>query len=239
MAIILPGGLKINAQEAVDNRILLSAEEMLNVNIANIPKPYFCVCKDDNKVYIYNPDEEDKDCDIGKFRPIERYLFNTETTKDFSDCKIDRNFTVASNVGGYKIGDQISAAQTLKEILYTILSGSAEEKTYIYRGALSEIPTKLADLLALPKEEKTVDEIAGNTFTYHIDCGIVEVCSQYPVIACPVGVKLTEWIGDASISYMSAVQHIVSDNYNIYYKLPEVYDVEDGGEDHKFTFSAE
>ena len=66
MAINLPSGLNITTIEAVDSRILLTKEQMKNMVDAKMPKKYFCICLDDNNLYIYNKDATPNEV-TGKF----------------------------------------------------------------------------------------------------------------------------------------------------------------------------
>ena len=66
MAINVPSGLNITTIEAVDSRILLTKEQMKNMVDAKMPKKYFCICLDDNNLYIYNKDATPNEV-TGKF----------------------------------------------------------------------------------------------------------------------------------------------------------------------------
>lgn len=66
MAINLPSGFNITTIEAVDSRILLTKEQMKNMVDAKMPKKYFCICLDDNNLYIYNKDATPNEV-TGKF----------------------------------------------------------------------------------------------------------------------------------------------------------------------------
>lgn len=51
----------------IDPRILLSKNQMLNVSDTDQPDIYFAICKDDNKLYIYNKNNDFSE-ETGKFR---------------------------------------------------------------------------------------------------------------------------------------------------------------------------
>lgn len=70
MAIIFPNGFDITSQEPIDARLVLTKEEMLNMKKASLPEKYFCVCKDDAKIYIYNSENE-KNEETGRYRVLE------------------------------------------------------------------------------------------------------------------------------------------------------------------------
>lgn len=52
--IILPQGFKLLSSEPIDARILLTKEEMKDINPNIMPNIYFALCKDDGKLYLYN-----------------------------------------------------------------------------------------------------------------------------------------------------------------------------------------
>ena len=63
-------GFNIGSSDPVDNRIVLTKEEMkLRGSGAAYPMPdvYFAICKEDGKMYVYNKKNED-DIELGKFR---------------------------------------------------------------------------------------------------------------------------------------------------------------------------
>lgn len=50
----LISGFQLSTRDPVDNRILLSKEEMKTVNDNQMPDKYFAVCKDDGLLYTYD-----------------------------------------------------------------------------------------------------------------------------------------------------------------------------------------
>lgn len=78
MAISFPSGFSVTGKEAIDTRIVMTKEEMLNAKKARMPEVYFAICKDDGNIYVYNeanePDEE-----FGRFR-----LYAADTDEDDS-----------------------------------------------------------------------------------------------------------------------------------------------------------
>lgn len=74
MAINLIDGFKVTTTDPIDTRILLTKEQMKNVNDNAMPDNYFCICTstdDDNgKIFTYNKNNvvDDK---TGKFRVYE------------------------------------------------------------------------------------------------------------------------------------------------------------------------
>lgn len=69
-------GFELKTREAIDNRLVLSKVEMLNINDNHMPEKYFAVCKDDGYLYIYNKNSALITSETGKF-------------KKYSYCKIE------------------------------------------------------------------------------------------------------------------------------------------------------
>lgn len=77
--ITFPNGFKITSKEPVDNRLVLSKEEMRNAVKATLPDVYFTICTDDNQLYVYNVNNQIDDT-TGKFR-----LANAEILKAIAE----------------------------------------------------------------------------------------------------------------------------------------------------------
>ena len=67
MAIKLPSGISVTSKQPIDVRILLSKDEMLNIEEARMPDKYFALCKDDGELYVYDSTNS-IDSTTGKFR---------------------------------------------------------------------------------------------------------------------------------------------------------------------------
>ena len=71
MAIQSPQGYVVTSNEAIDNRLILTKEQMRYVNDGWMPQYYFCLCADPevdgtHKIYLYDKDAERNDV-TGKF----------------------------------------------------------------------------------------------------------------------------------------------------------------------------
>lgn len=60
-------GFHIGSRDSVDDRLILTKEQMLNINLNIMPDVYMCVCRDDGAIYTFNIDNEVND-KTGKFR---------------------------------------------------------------------------------------------------------------------------------------------------------------------------
>ena len=70
MAIDLATGFNIGSKDAIDERQVLTLEQMKNLDESIYPDKYFAICKDDGKLYLYGADNEVSD-ETGKFRVLE------------------------------------------------------------------------------------------------------------------------------------------------------------------------
>lgn len=66
MAIQLTTGFSVGSQDLIDDRLVLSKAEMLALNENVYPVQFFCLCSDDNKIYVYNQANTPNDT-TGKF----------------------------------------------------------------------------------------------------------------------------------------------------------------------------
>ena len=70
MAINLGGGFQIGSKQPIDDRLIMTKSEMINVNENIYPDVYMCVCSDDGAIYTFNKNNE-SNAETGKFRMIE------------------------------------------------------------------------------------------------------------------------------------------------------------------------
>ena len=62
-------GFKVLSRDSIDERFILSKDQMLNIDEAVQPENYFCVCTDDSMLYVYNVNNP-VDAETGKFRKV-------------------------------------------------------------------------------------------------------------------------------------------------------------------------
>ena len=62
-------GFKILSRDSIDERFILSKDQMLTIDEAVQPENYFCVCTDDSMLYVYNVNNP-ADPETGKFRKV-------------------------------------------------------------------------------------------------------------------------------------------------------------------------
>ena len=66
MAINLGSGFHIGSKQPIDDRLIMSKAEMLNVNENIYPDVYLCVCSDDDNLYVFNVNNT-PNSETGKF----------------------------------------------------------------------------------------------------------------------------------------------------------------------------
>ena len=69
MAIQMGSGFTIGSSEPIDSRLVMSKEQMLNINPLTQPEKYFCICSDNSLIYVYDANNAD-DPATGKFRVV-------------------------------------------------------------------------------------------------------------------------------------------------------------------------
>lgn len=75
MAISFPQGFIMTHQEPVDNRLVLTKEQMSDMLDAKMPETYFAVCADDGAIYVYQITNEPTE-ETGRFRKLDAELAN-------------------------------------------------------------------------------------------------------------------------------------------------------------------
>ncbi len=70
MAINVATSFNVQTNLPIDERLVLSKEQMLNINDNTMPETYMATCTDDGQLYIYKKDN-DKDAKTGRFRLFE------------------------------------------------------------------------------------------------------------------------------------------------------------------------
>ena len=79
MAIDLATGFNIGSKDAIDERQVLTLEQMKNLDESIYPDKYFAICKDDGKLYIFNASNE-INAETGKFRVLSGGTGGGDTT---------------------------------------------------------------------------------------------------------------------------------------------------------------
>lgn len=71
----IPFGFDITQATAIDKRLVLTREQMLDAeNTMLLPDQYFCICVDDGRIYFYDRTAEEVSPETGKFVQSEHKL---------------------------------------------------------------------------------------------------------------------------------------------------------------------
>lgn len=95
MAANLNGGFKVTSRETIDTRIVLSKAQMKSerydpldeTSLIAIPNNYFCLCTDDNKLYVFNS-LNTVDETTGRFRQV---VSGTDIDEYVKSAMVDEN----------------------------------------------------------------------------------------------------------------------------------------------------
>lgn len=68
MAIKISTGFSIGSKDLIDDRLVLTKDQMLNINEAIYPDHFFSLCSDDNKIYVFDVNNDVLDPEVGKFK---------------------------------------------------------------------------------------------------------------------------------------------------------------------------
>ena len=147
MAINLGGGFQIGSKQPIDDRLIMTKSEMINVNENIYPDVYMCVCSDDGAIYTFNINNEAND-ETGKFRIIE-----------------------AGNSGGDLTDYQKKTDNTLTTTDKTITGAINEVKDSIITNLENRVTTNEADLTELQEQ---VDAIETNLATLTETTGMLD-----------------------------------------------------------------
>ena len=93
-------GFKVTTRSAIDQRILLTKADMLQVSQNKkylVPDLYFALCLDDRKFYLYDANSS-ADPFTGKFHPVEEVVdfYSTEKTKENFNNAVDQSDAIVS-----------------------------------------------------------------------------------------------------------------------------------------------
>ena len=81
MAIDLATGFNIGSKDAIDERQVLTLEQMKNLDESIYPDKYFAICKDNGKLYLYDASNDVSEIS-GKFRVLEGNVTGDSTVVD-------------------------------------------------------------------------------------------------------------------------------------------------------------
>lgn len=168
MAINLPSGLNITVKQPVDTRLVLTKAEILAMRPTKVPDNYFCLCSDDNKIYIYNA-ANTTDPVTGLYRPIDDYLtFSSPEAKAQIEAAVENSVklaTIENNVAAIEtiIGD--NSRGLIKDLKDT------NDKIVSLNTKMDEVVTPHVE-----EAEKRLDDIEDTLYYLTLDdlSGVVD-----------------------------------------------------------------
>lgn len=99
-------GFKIQSPVSIDSRLVLSLEEMKNINENTQPDVYLAICKDDGLIYTYNK-ENDIDETSGKFKKLE-----VEGSLDYNDLE-NKPLSLSGNLVSISFSEPIDSGDDI------------------------------------------------------------------------------------------------------------------------------
>ena len=88
----IPQGFQIGSNNSIDSRLILTKDEMRNINDNLMPLVYFTICIDDGQLYLYNKNNPIDEI-FGRFIPISTINVNEILTNE----EIDELINMAKN----------------------------------------------------------------------------------------------------------------------------------------------
>ena len=183
MAIKISTGFSIGSKDLIDDRLVLSKAQMLALNENTYPEQFFCLCSDDNKIYVYNSSNTPNDI-TGKFVV---YVGTDGTTGvSIDDIQASSTTTYSSNkieANYQKINDDIlttnnktivgSINELNEEIGNKGIKPIPESYVKVYRNILEQPNGKIANgnkcqstigqgMMYLPKTNYVLYHIKNN-----------------------------------------------------------------------------
>ena len=168
MAIDLATGFNIGSKDAIDERQVLTLEQMKNLDESIYPDKYFAICKDNGKLYIFNASNE-IDEETGKFRKVS----SNESVDPSIFQKINDDTLITEDK------TIVGAINELKTNMSNINTGGGNSFSGSYNDLTDKptIPTKVSDLVndsnfitSIPEEYITETELnAKGYLTSHQD----------------------------------------------------------------------
>ena len=113
MAIDLATGFNIGSKDAIDERQVLTLEQMKNLDESIYPDKYFAICKDNGKLYLYNVNNI-VDSETGKFRVLEGNTVGDGTTDSAYTTVV---FDKSIDMGKYLLLAKITNANYANNII--------------------------------------------------------------------------------------------------------------------------
>ena len=193
-AINFPSGFIITSKDPIDSRLILTKNQMKNINFQRMPDLYFCLCSADNRLYIFDSSipEEEEDPITGCFRPIENF-FKYDSTE--AKEKFENAIKASAEISSIKntLGDAEARTGVFAEIdaAETNITNVTTSVTNLESKVVNELEPKVA------QAKEDIEDIQTWIQNVKLDGG--EIRATYTLTTTLTGVTLNS--EDKSINY--------------------------------------
>ena len=147
MAVNFSSGFRITSNEAVDERIIKTKEEMRNMtpaDLARMPDKYFCMCADDGQIYFYDKE--------GGFKPETGYFtaFDSTVADDIKNSE-EVQSALTSN-----IVENIGENEGVHQSIAGAISTSSDIQAQINQSVQDALDTGTVEVKAATNAEKGI-----------------------------------------------------------------------------------
>ena len=147
MAVNFSSGFRITSNEAVDERIIKTKEEMRNMtpaDLARMPDKYFCMCADDGQIYFYDKE--------GGLKPETGYFtaFDSTVADDIKNSE-----EVQSALTG-NIVENIGENKGVQQSIASAISTNSDIQAKINQSVQDALDTGTVEVKAATNAEKGV-----------------------------------------------------------------------------------
>ena len=147
MAVNFSSGFRITSNEAVDERIIKTKEEMRNMtpaDLARMPDKYFCMCADDGQIYFYDKE--------GGFKPETGYF----TAFDSTVADDIKNSEEVQSALTDNIVENIGENEGVQQSIASAISTSSDIKAQINQSVQGALDSGTVEVKAATNAEKGI-----------------------------------------------------------------------------------
>ena len=147
MAINFSSGFNITSNEAVDQRIIKTKEEMRSMSpadLARMPDKYFCMCADDGQIYFYDKE--------GGFKPETGYF----TAFDSTVADDIKNSEEVQGALTDNIVENIGENEGVQQSIASAISTSSDIQAQINQSVQDALDSGTVEVKAATNAEKGI-----------------------------------------------------------------------------------
>lgn len=161
MSININSGFALGAATPIDDRLVLTKEQMLNIDENVYPSVYLCVCADDGLMYTFNKDNESNDI-TGKFRVSSGdstvYLETLDEYQALVDAGIvdpNTEYIISGNaVGALLSADKVTYNGTTSGLTATTVQEAVDELKTLVDGSSANIEQAITEAISAEAEAR-------------------------------------------------------------------------------------